>query len=53
MSSKAKRICHKDMKVTHALGRKIHTQLKTNPEVCNNCKIIPCVFAKYLYGGRR
>ena len=45
-----KRICKKEMKVTHAEGRAILHQLKRNPEVCENCKIKPCVFALYLYG---
>ena len=44
-----KRICTNE-KLDHSTARKVLKQLKTNPEVCENCKIKPCVFALYLWG---
>lgn len=35
---------------SHAEASKILQQLKTNPEVCDDCKIKPCTYALFLYG---
>jgi len=50
MMINVKRICQKDMIVTHCIGAKILHQLKINPEVCEDCDIEVCIFAKYIYG---
>lgn len=46
---KVKRICTKQ-KLDYPTARKVVNQLKTNPEVCDECKIKPCVLALYIYG---
>ena len=43
------KFCKKEIP-THSEARKIVKQLKTNPEVCDGCKIKPCTYAIYLYG---
>ena len=45
----AKRICT-SQKLDHSTARKVLKQLKTNPEVCEKCKIKPCIFTLYLWG---
>lgn len=45
---KVKRICTKQ-NLNHSKARKVHRQLQTNPEICDECDIKPCVFAKYMY----
>lgn len=44
-----KRICTKKWP-SHKKSSQIITQLKNNPEVCENCPIHPCTFILYLYG---
>lgn len=44
-----KRICT-SKPLDHSTARKVLKQLKTNPEVCEECRIKPCVFALYLWG---
>lgn len=46
---KVKRICTKQ-KLDHFMAKKVIKQLKTNPEVCDECKIKPCVLMVYVYG---
>lgn len=47
--NQVKRICTSRFP-THAEARKILKQLKTNPEVCDECNIKPCTMALYLFG---
>lgn len=43
-----KRVCNKNMAYRDI--PKAIKQLKTNPELCDNCKIAPCALAVILYG---
>lgn len=49
VKAKVKRICTSG-NLSHLEARKVLNQLKTNPEVCDECDIKPCVLAKYLWG---
>ena len=49
--SKVKRICT-NHSLTHSEAQKVLKQLKTNPEVCEECNIKPCVFAIYIWGNK-
>jgi len=44
------RLCQKDKIPNHEDAAKILKHLKTNPVICDDCEIKPCVFALYLYG---
>jgi len=46
---KVKRLCKNGIIPNHSEAKKIIKQLKRNPEVCENCKIKPCVLGKYLW----
>ena len=45
-----KHLCKNGIIPNHKEVRKILKQLKTNPEVCENCKIKSCVLVKYIWG---
>lgn len=45
-----KRLCKKNKVPTHKEASAIHKQLRINPEVCDNCKIKPCVYGLYIWG---
>lgn len=45
-----KRLCKKGKIPTHQEASEIHRQLSTNPEVCENCKINPCIYMQYVFG---
>ncbi len=49
MVTKVKRICTYE-KLDHATAGKVLIQLRTHPEVCNYCRIKPCVLAIYIWG---
>lgn len=46
---KVKRICT-NQKMSHSQARKVLKQLKSNPEVCEECKINPCPLTLYVFG---
>ena len=48
-----KRLCKKGKIPTHKEASGIHRQLSTNPEVCENCKIKPCVYGLYVWGDKK
>ena len=50
--SKVKRLCKKGKLPTYNEAHKIHHQLTVNPEVCETCKIKPCVYALYIWGSK-
>ena len=45
-----KRLCKKNKIPTYKEASKILSQLHTNPEVCEECQIKPCVFGLYVFG---
>lgn len=49
--SKVKRICTNQM-LSHSDARRVVRQLRTNPEVCDECDIKPCVLSLYVYGDK-
>ncbi len=48
----AKRLCKNGKFPTHQEAAKIHKQLTESPEVCENCKIKPCVYWLYVFGSK-
>ena len=46
-----KRLCTNKLP-THAEASQIGAQLKTNPEICEDCSIRPCTYSLYVYGGK-
>jgi len=47
---KVKRLCQKDKIPNHKEASEILKQLQTNPEVCDECVIKPCIFGLYIWG---
>lgn len=50
MKTKTVKCICKNTIPTHREAGRILKQLKTNPEVCEKCKIYPCTMAKYIFG---
>lgn len=48
-----KRLCEKDKLPNHKEASKILKQLGVNPEVCDGCKIKPCIYGLYLWGTKK
>ena len=48
IKNKVKRICTARIP-NHSKARKALRQLKTNPEVCEECNIEPCTLALYIW----
>jgi hypothetical protein len=46
---KVRRLCKRGLELSHSKAREILPQLKKNPEVCEKCRIRPCILVKYLY----
>ena len=49
---KIKRLCKKGKLPTHNEAAQILKQLGTNPEVCETCKIRPCVYGLYVFSSK-